>query len=75
MHLGYLQFQEKCLYGGVAFIIKILIKSLPNASYLFIPFTEDEMIDKIWIITIMMPWVSSTFEVWNERLFLRARYL
>ena len=47
MHLGYLQFQEKCLCGGVAFIIKILIKSLSNVSYLFIQFTEDEMIDKI----------------------------
>ena len=30
MHLGYLQFQDKCLYGGVVFIIKILIKSLSN---------------------------------------------
>ena len=45
MHLGYLQFHEKCLYGGVAFIIKILIKSLPSVTYL--PFTENEIINKI----------------------------
>ena len=35
------------LYGGVAFMIKILIKSLSNLSYLFIPFTGDEVIDII----------------------------
>ena len=47
MHLGYLQFQEKRLYGGLAFIIKIIIKSLSNMCYLFIPFKESEVIDKI----------------------------
>ena len=47
MHLGYLQFHEKRLYEGVAFIIKILIKSLPSVTYLFIPFTENEIINKI----------------------------
>ena len=76
MQQWYLQFQEKCLYGGVSFIIKILIKSFSNVSYLFIPFMEkDRIIDKILIITIMVSWDSSTFEVWNKRLFLRARYL
>ena len=50
MHLGYLTFQQKCFYGGLAFIIKILIKSLSNVSYVFIPFTEDEVTDKIRII-------------------------
>ena len=35
----------------------------------------DEIIDKMWIITIMVPWAFSTFEVWNERLFLRVRPL
>ena len=55
MHLGHLQFQEKCLNGGVTFIIKILIKSLSSVSHLFIPFTEDEIINKICIITIMVP--------------------
>ena len=47
----------------MAFIIKILIKSLSNVSYWMIPFTRDEIIDKIWIITIMVPLVSSAFEV------------
>ena len=47
MLIRYLQFKEKRLYGGVAFIIKILIKSLSNVSYLFIPFMGDEIIDKI----------------------------
>ena len=36
---------------------------------------KDRIIDKILIITIMVSWDSSTFEIWNERLFLRARYL
>ena len=44
-------------------------------SYLFIPFTEDEIINKIWTIPIMVPWDSSTFEVWNEYLFLRVHQL
>ena len=47
MLIRYLQFQEKCLYGGVAFMIKILIKLLSNVSYLFMPFTGDEIIDII----------------------------
>ena len=47
MLIRYLHFQEKRLCGGVAFIIKILIKSLSNVSYLFIPFTGDEIINKI----------------------------
>ena len=48
MHLGYLQFHENHLCGGVAFIIKILIKYLSNLTYyLFIPFMEDEVTDKI----------------------------
>ena len=47
MHLGHSQFQEKRLYGRMAFIIKILIKPLPNMTYLFIPFTEDGIIDKL----------------------------
>ena len=34
-------------------------------SYLFMPFTEDEITDKIQIITIMVSWVSTTFKVWN----------
>ena len=59
----YLQFQEKCLYGEVAFIIKILLKSLSNVSYLLPAFTGDEIIGKILIITIIMPWVSYAFEV------------
>ena len=75
MHLGYLKFQQKCLYGGLAFIIKNLIKSLSNVSYVFIPFTEDEITHKIRIIAIMVSWVSSNFEVWNEHLSLRTRYL
>ena len=37
MLIRYLKFQEKYLYGGVAFIIKILIKTVSNVSYLFIP--------------------------------------
>ena len=59
----YLQFQEKCLYGEVAFIIKIVLKSLSNVSYLLPAFTGDEIIGKILIITIIMPWVSYAFEV------------
>ena len=53
MLIRYLQIQEKRFYGGVAFIkkmafiTKILIKSLLNVSYLFIPFTGDEIIDKL----------------------------
>ena len=47
MHLGYLQFHENHLCGGVAFIIKIIIKYLSNLTYLFILFTEDEVTDKI----------------------------
>ena len=47
LSVRYLQFQEKHLYGGVAFIIKILIKSLSNVSYLFMSFKGDEIIDKI----------------------------
>ena len=35
------------LCGGVSFMIKILIKSLSNVSYLFISFTGDEIIDFI----------------------------
>ena len=75
MLIRYLQFQEKRLYGGVALMIKILIKSLSNVSYLIIPFTGDEIINKILIITTMVRWDSSTFKVRNERLFLRARHL
>ena len=63
MLIAYLQFQEKRLYGGVAFIIKTLIKLLLKVTYFFIPFKEDETIDKISIIIIMLQWVSSTFEV------------
>ena len=63
MLIRYSQVQEKRFYGGVTFITKILIKSLSNVSYLFTPFTGDGIIDKIWIITIMVPLVSSTFEV------------
>ena len=66
--IKYLQFQETRLYGGASFIIKILIKPLSNVSYLFPPFTRDEIINKIWITTIMVPWGFPTFEVWNERL-------
>ena len=59
-----LQFQGKRLYGGVESIIQILSKLLSNMSSLFIPiFRRDKIIDKIWIITIMVPWVSSTFEI------------
>ena len=59
----FLQVQEKCLYGEVVSIIKIILKSLSNVSYFLPAFTGDELIDKILIITIIMPWVSSTFEV------------
>ena len=59
----YLQFHEKCLSGQVAFIIKILLKSLSNVSYLLPAFTGDEIIGKILIIAIIMPWVSYAFEV------------
>ena len=59
-----LQFQGKRFYEGVKSIIQILSKLLSNMSSLFIPiFRRDEIIDKIWIITIMVPWVSSTFEI------------
>ena len=46
MLIRYLKFQEKRLIGGVAFLIKFLIKSLSNVSYLFMPFTRSEVIDK-----------------------------
>ena len=47
---------------------KILIKS-SNMLHLFVPsFMGDEIIDKIWIITTMVSWVSSAAELWNERL-------
>ena len=59
----FLQVQEKCLYGEVVSIIKIILKSLSNVSYFLPAFTGDELIDKILIVTIIMPWVSSTFEV------------
>ena len=36
MLIRYLKFQENCLYGGEAFIIKVLIKSLSNVSYLLV---------------------------------------
>ena len=63
------------LYGGAAFMIKILIKSLSNAFDLFIPFTGNEIINESWIISILVPRPSSTFEVLNERLFLMVRRL
>ena len=44
--LRYLQFQEKRLYGGAAFMIKILIKSLSNVFDLFIAFTGNEIINE-----------------------------
>ena len=42
----YLQFQEKRLYEGVEFIIKILFKSLSNVSYLFMPFKGMKLLIK-----------------------------
>ena len=45
--------------------ISAALKSLSNVFFLFIPFTRDKVIDKTWIINIMVPWVSSTFEVWS----------
>ena len=38
---------EKRLFEGVVFIIKILIKSLSDVPYLFVPFPGDEIIDRI----------------------------
>ena len=42
--------------------LSVLIKSLSNVFYIY----------KIWIITIMVSWASSTFEIWNGHFFLRV---
>ena len=51
-------------------MIKILIKSLPNLSYLFIPFTGDEVID------IIQSWCYGFLLFLKfEMNFFRARHL
>ena len=56
------------------FLIKILINSLLNGSYLFIHLRRIKLLIKYELLQ-SISWISSTFELLNERLFLRACYL
>ena len=54
----YFQLQEKRLYEGVEFIIKILIKSLSNVSYLLMPLKGMKLLIKY---ELLEPWCRGLF--------------